>query len=630
MTDIEELKQRFNKDYLAAQENRDLANEDMRFIMVPGGMWEGYLEDHYADKPRLEYDLISQAVDRFMGEWSSNELAPQFADDESDIEDDAKLVDGIFRASYRKHGGRQALKNAVFEVAACGYGAVRLGTSHYDQYNPEDKRQEITFNPVFNAHSSVVWSAGAKQIDKRDADRVSLIHEYTKDQFEKQWPDHDVVSFAQKDDRRHLDWCTKNSVFVVEHYERISKKTTVRVFINPLGDKIHVEEDELEIALPELQGYQQIAKRKVTIDRIEKSLVYGGGYLEKPRRIAGKILPVIPFYGYWGFVDGQERYAGLVRKEKDPSRILNMQVSNLAELSAASPKESPIFDPEQVKGLESRWAQAHLGKKNFHLARPLVDKSGNVISAGPTGFIKPPQVDPATAALIQFTTDHIRSTSGGMPQDVSDPDASGKAILAVQKRIDLHTYTISDNIQSGVVRMGEAFISMGQEALKDNRFVPTLSIDGKESRAQLNRYESVEGRIQLVNRLSSKKFSVYAKAGPSHESQKRETVELLKELLVAIPEGDPRRDVVMASIIDNMQGVGLDTIKEYNRKQMLLTGIVEPESDEEKAMLQAAAERVDRRGRSHRSDGYPVGKQIAEVIGGGSEVVGQNTQVTLL
>ena len=52
----------FTKDYAYNEDQRDLANEDIRFIVVPGGQWEGFLEQAYGSRPRMEYDMVVQAV----------------------------------------------------------------------------------------------------------------------------------------------------------------------------------------------------------------------------------------------------------------------------------------------------------------------------------------------------------------------------------------------------------------------------------------------------------------------------------------------------------------------------------------------------------------------------------------
>jgi hypothetical protein len=77
----------------------------------------------------------------------------------------------------------------------------------------------------------------------------------------------------------------------------------------------------------------------------------GRQVLEDCGRIAGKHIPIVPFYGRRWYVDGIERFMGHVRLAKDPQRIKNMQLSKLAEISAQSSTEKPIFTPEQIAAI---------------------------------------------------------------------------------------------------------------------------------------------------------------------------------------------------------------------------------------------------------------------------------------
>jgi hypothetical protein len=521
---------------------------------------------------------------------------PKFRGEDDDDDAGADLVDGAFRGQWRKHSGVSSMKNAAMEVAICGFGSIRLGTKYHDEENVEDERQDVDFAPVFSAYSSVVYAANSKRIDKSDSNRVSLIVEYSKDEFKEKWPEHDPASSVSKDDRSHFDWTVRDSVFVVEFYEKIERKMMMNVFVNEEGNKVFVEDKDLEEKTLELElagGYRRVARRKIKRTHIEKSVICGSEYLEEPRRIVGKILPVLPFYGKYSVVDGKVVYEGLVRKEKDPSRLLNMQVSNLAEQSSTSHKEIPIAAPEQMRGLESEWAEAHIDNRNIRLLRPLRDQNGNIVQAGPLGYTRPPSIDPATQGLIQFTTEHIRSTSGGMPQDIEDPDASGKAILAVQKRVDMHTYSIMGNIVEGMKRMGECFIHIVEEIYVDNRKILSISRSGKQRSVQLNKLENVNGKLTRTNVIKSSGLEVYADVGKTYQAQRRETIEFLKELVQLIPPDDPRFDAVISMIIDNMEGVGLDDIKDFNRKRMLLNGFVKPEKgnqEEEQLVADAQAQ----------------------------------------
>jgi len=47
---------------------REEANEDMRFINVDGGMWEGFLEQQFDTRVKLQFDIVSNFLNRFKGQ----------------------------------------------------------------------------------------------------------------------------------------------------------------------------------------------------------------------------------------------------------------------------------------------------------------------------------------------------------------------------------------------------------------------------------------------------------------------------------------------------------------------------------------------------------------------------------
>ena len=62
MPDLEQYKKDVGTDYDANEEVRQRCNEDMRFIGVDGGMWEGFLEETYSEENKrvmLEIDITS-------------------------------------------------------------------------------------------------------------------------------------------------------------------------------------------------------------------------------------------------------------------------------------------------------------------------------------------------------------------------------------------------------------------------------------------------------------------------------------------------------------------------------------------------------------------------------------------
>ena len=53
---LERYKRDISKDAEPMIEQMDLANEGMRFVNVSGGQWEGFLEDEFEDRLKLQQE----------------------------------------------------------------------------------------------------------------------------------------------------------------------------------------------------------------------------------------------------------------------------------------------------------------------------------------------------------------------------------------------------------------------------------------------------------------------------------------------------------------------------------------------------------------------------------------------
>ncbi|MGW6163690.1 portal protein, partial [Bacillus altitudinis] len=124
--------------------------------------------------------------------------------------------------------------------------------------------------------------------------------------------------------------------------------------------------------------------------RVYVSVVDGQNFLEKPRRIPGEHIPLIPVYGKRWFIDDIERVEGHIAKAMDPQRLYNLQVSMLADTAAQDPGQIPIVGMEQIRGLEKHWEARNKKRPAFLPLREVKDKAGNIIAgATPAGYTQP-------------------------------------------------------------------------------------------------------------------------------------------------------------------------------------------------------------------------------------------------
>jgi len=228
-----------------------------------------------------------------------------------------------------------------------------------------------------------------------------------------------------------------------------------------------------------------LRKRKIVEQSVEKTVFSGVEILEDTRRIAGKWIPIVPFYGYRSYVDGTETYRGLVRKLKDAARLFNMQVSQLAENAASAGQEVPIFAPEQMQGDDMKALWADKNNAPYLLAEPLRDNDGNMISAGPLGFSKPTMLDQSTTTVLGVVPQFVQDVSGGAPQGAFSSDMSGKAINAIVKRENMNTQVVNDNIANAIAWSGTIYQAIVDDVYTTKRMVRSISKDGTESEVQL-------------------------------------------------------------------------------------------------------------------------------------------------
>ena len=183
--------------------------------------------------------------------------------------------------------------------------------------------------------------------------------------------------------------------------------------------------------------------------------------------------------------------------------------------------------------------------------------------------------------------------AGGNPQDVMDPQASGKAIGAVQQRVDMQTHILMDNISKSLKRCGEVYRAVAGEVYDSERMVRTVGEDGTESSTILFDFviDRETGEPKFINDITRGSFETIVDTGPAYASRKRETVDQLERIAAfALPDYQP---FIFASIVENIDGVGLDPLKEFNKKQMLIQGLREPESKEEIALVEEMSQQTN-------------------------------------
>jgi hypothetical protein len=573
----------------ALRDERLQCLQDRRFYSIAGAQWEGPLGDQFENKPRFEVNKIHLSVIRIINEYRNNRITVDFVSKDGTENDRmAETCDGLYRADEQDSGAEEAYDNAFEEAVGGGYGAWRLRACYENEEDPEDERQRIRIEPIFDADSSVFFDLGAKRQDKADAKRCFVLTSMTPEAYREEWGD-DPASWPKEIQQTEFDWLTPDVVYIAEYYRVVEVRETLHIYRDLSGEETSIRADDLdadEIDRLAAIGSREVRTRSYKCRKVHKYILSGGKVLEDCGIIAGKCIPIVPMYGKRWFVDNVERCMGHVRLAKDAQRLKNMQLSKLGELSALSSTEKPILLPEQVAGHQVMWSQDNLKNYPYLLVNPITDANGQPTIAGPIGYTRPPMIPPAMAALLQITETDMQDLLGNQQAgEQLMPNMSGRAVELVQGRLDMQVFIYMSNMAKAVKRSGEIWLSMAKEILvEDGRKMKAINAQGKTSSVELRKpVIGSSGVKEYENDFESANFDISVEVGPSSSSKRSATVKAITGMMT-ITQDPETLQVLGAMAMMNMEGEGISEVKDYFRKRLLSMGVVKP-TDEEAAAL---------------------------------------------
>lgn len=589
---------RFDLAVLPQLEQRSLALAARRFVTIPGAQWEGDFGDFFDDAIKLEIDLTRDGLEKIYRDYNEHRIVPDFrpAGGKGD-EDSAETLDGLHRADSYCFKAQQARDNAFLEGTAGGFGAYRLTNEWADPYDKDSDHQRI--NPGFvigDADQRVFFDPDSRLYDKSDAKFGFVVTSKGREAFEEQY-DGCISDWSVPRIDPPYDWFTPDIVKVAEYYEVEDHSEKLLVLTHDLSGEEQrywqSEIDSAEIADLKKMGWK-VSARTLSRKRVHKYIISGEEVVADKGIIAGDRIPIAPYYGKRAFVDGIERFEGYVQGKMDVQRLYNMAVSKLAETSAQSPREIPIFAAQQMPpNLADQWHMQVAERHAFALVEPLVDPvTGQIVSAGPIGKVEAPQVDPSTAAVLQLAR-------ADLTDDQKDGSEEAKANTGVDAlefaatRVDAKSGIYLDNWRQTVQCEGEIYLSMSADIYYEpGREVETMSEDGNDGTAELvQKYVHPKtAKSGTRNDFTRGHYKVVVDVTEATATRRDKAVRAslnIAEIAKEVGNAD-LANAALITAVANLGGEGSTDLQEYARKQGVQMGVIPP-SDEEKAALEEAA-----------------------------------------
>lgn len=603
---LEEIKKYHDKAYVSGQVTRERASNDMVFYHIT--QWDDGILQESQLAYRGEFNVLKKAGRGIISDLAANPVQVDFEPVNGTDDDSAELLGGLYRASEGHNLSLEAYANADSETVVCGMGAWELFTE-YITTRTGDERQTVRRRPIIEANNNAFPDPNAKLLDKSDAKYWSILTAYSEDGYkdlveELTGEEADEItedSFKDPEQSYSFPWVEGKTkkIYVVSFYHKEKVKDKILTMADPFGQTKIIRESSLEPVMDEMmdQGFSIESEKEIERWEVRKYIASGAEILNGEMNsdgeregevIAGEYIPVVPEYGEHAYVEGEEHYEGVTRLAKDPQRLRNFQLSYLADITSRSPRSKSIFLQEQIAGFEDMYSETGADNNYPYLLQHKTSGDGSDLPYGPVGQVDSQPIPEALAASIALSREAVEDVANpGVPQNIADPDLSGKAVLALQNKIEQQSMIYSEHRKHAKRYDAQVYASMSADILDVPQTIMIERPNGEKDTVEVMQQviDTETGDIVTINDLRDTEFEVFSKIGSSYSSQKEQTIDRLETMRADLPPGDPLRSILLLKQLLLMDGVDFDDVKAYANKQLLAQGFKEPETDEEIEML---------------------------------------------
>ena len=572
-----------------------------------------------------QYDMVARERKRIQAELRKNNIEVKFRNASEDDDDLDEIMQGMYRTDRRSSKSKQVFQIAQEDQIDCGYGAWRLYTEDEND-DPLSANKRVAREPIPEAIRKVFWDSDSKLMDKSDAKRCSVIHEFNKEGYKRFLEDHginkkDLLFTSFDSPYQSIYEQFYGSAVLYPQFRSGEDKLTILEFysIEPVSTMYYIYRDESgelyaeeKSVAEERELGEPLNKKRLQVNKCYKYLSNGIEVLKRIE-VAGGMIPIIPIYGERNFVNGVENFYGLVKAAKDPQKLINSCLNYLANMMMYSPVPKPEFDKREIEGLD-RYHEGHAqSHTNAYVLRNKMftdEDTGQTLDFTNATYTRSPEIPQSVAQMLGILpqlTDQIL-TSPGITDDTFNTNASGVAIEKIQQQIGMMSYIFLDNYAEGLRQDARVWAAMTSAITDTERKVVVTNSDGTTAKETIQKTEleigmkdgEVDFKESVERNVNKAKFNIHFDVGPSYESQREAELAGLKELYSSLDPNDPFKRVVMLMIISKEDGEGVEELNKVARYQLLDLGLpgIEPQNDAEiEYVQQRLAQQMEEQGK---------------------------------
>lgn len=550
--DIKDAQDEFSAAEEAESENRREALEDVRFGRLDD-QWSH--EDRQARKndgrPCLTINKLPASMRQVWNDARQNRpaIVVHPVDDSADPET-AEILNGIIRNIEQSSGADAAYDTALEHAVDRGFGYFTIDL----QYARDDSwDQDIVIKRVSNPFA-IYGDPTSTAVDSSDWNTAFELDVLTKTQWKDRFGDAEFSSFTDVEGLQGQKRVAQDTAVVASRW----KRTAIKRKIYLLSDGSIVDEKTL------LENQNAYAASGITVEgqprevpsfKVTQKLMSGSAVLETVPW-AGKFIPIIPVYGEEVNEEGKRHFRSLIRSAKDAQRRYNAHVSGATEEVLGRTKAPWVGPKGSFKTDAKRWATSN--ENHAYLEYDPVFLNGALLPAPQRQY--PQGVPAAEVQAVMMAGQDMKDIMGIHDASLGarSNETSGKAIMARQREGDISTFHFADNLNRAICHAGRVLVDLIPKAYPVPKIQRIIGADGTPSLVPVNQEFEAEqkrpdGQVEKITRiysLTTGRYDVTVKAGPSFTSRREEAATQMIELIRAYPEAAPLIGDLLAKNLD--------------------------------------------------------------------------------
>lgn len=519
-------RQHYHDGMEADREDRDEAQHDNRFLSGGDYQWdEVSLKQRRPDdksKPRrpvLTWNRLHEPVYQVCNDGRANKPGIRVTAGDGGDPHTAEYFQSRIRQIEYETDGDIAYDTAREQAVSTARAFIRVRTDYESVFT---FRQKIHIDEIPNQFS-VVWDPAGQLYDLEDSEWWFVFGRISEESYKRKYGQEALdayVAFCENPAANSGEWMREGGMIPeVEYWVKTYKPDTLLLLAN--GTEV------LQSRTMEGLAKTAVKKREVEVPRIVQYMIDGAQILKETEWIGSRV-PIIPQWGDKKVVDGKARTFSLIRHAKDPQKIVNLTVSNIAELTAQIPKTRYRAAEGQLAGHEDEWEP-----NSPHIVKyyRMKDDQGNP-------YLEAPQSDAAEAPIqalsvqLAQAVDATKQGTGIFNAALGDRsnETSGKAINARKIESDVSTFHFHDNESRTRKSIGKILVEIIPIIDKGRQEVPVRDADGKTRTVKLKQpFKNDKGEEVTINPEKGN-YHVNISTGPSYTSQRQEAFEAYSDI----------------------------------------------------------------------------------------------------